>query len=117
MQEVADWLSSLPGVTGVSPATLTIGKQTWQGAVYTQFGRRWYYLVGELPKSTPKTCYRFNGDSRDWYVACYMQRFASLDEFQKRYHPFGNHWCLFAWDAPGKIDDYETPYRRQEVAA
>ncbi len=120
MQEVADWLGSLPGVTDASPVTLTICGERWPGAVYMKDGSWKYYLVGELPKSVrgPKTCYQFNGDDRDWYISGYLQDAEHLQECQKQYNPFGNHWVLMPWDVPGKIDDYEErPYQRFRVSA
>jgi len=115
-EQIAEWLRSLEGTTDVEPVILTIGMQTWFGAVYTQRGKQHYYLVGFRPHQRgPKTCYRFAGDDRDWYVACYMNNYNDLPPVPKSYHPFGNNWMMMAWDAPGSIDNGEKPYRRMKV--
>lgn len=115
---VVDWLHTCEGVTEVNAVTLAIGNETWEGARYKQRGEYHYYLLGKLPKwygKGRKTCCRFGEDGRDWYVAGYMQKADELAEHQKKYHPFGNHWMLMAWNAPGKIDDHENMYRRLPV--
>ena len=105
--KVAEWLESLEDVTEVEPVTLTIGTQTWEGAVYTLRGQRSYYLAGDLPKSYAgqRTCYRLPGDDRDWYVACYMEADRLTPEF-KQHHSFGANWMMRCWTVSGKIDDY-----------
>jgi hypothetical protein len=115
-EQVAEWLRSLQSITVVEPITLTIGKQTWEGAVYTQGGQRRYYLVGELPKTWRKVCFRFGDSQLDWFVSGYLQD-PGLITRHKQYHPFGNNWMLKAWDIPDRpestIDDHEPiPYKR-----
>jgi len=114
--KVATWLRSLPGVTNVEPATVTIGKQTWDGARYTQYDRRHFYLVGDLPKSFlrgPNTSYQLPEDARDWYVACYMAEFDDLEDRFKVFHPFGNHWIMMP--AFAIHDGHDQTYRRMKA--
>jgi hypothetical protein len=121
-EQVAEWLRSLDTISEVEPVTLTIGKESWEGAVYTQRGRRRYYLVGELPKHygrSPKSCYRFPETSDDWYVACFLDNYAHIEEVKKHHHPFGNNWIMMRWDVGDLEIDHHRPksgkYRRREV--
>jgi len=117
--QVAAWLESLDTITDVEPASLTIGAETWEGAVYTQNGTRRYYMVGPLPASFThdrRVCYLFDGDDRVWYIAGFMDDFTRLKDFQKECHPFGVHWILKAWEAPERIDAGRKPYRRLEIS-
>ena len=123
-EQIAEWVRNLgsDNVRDVEPITLTIGKQSWEGAVYTLRGRRWFYLHGELPKSYgpgPKTCYRFPEDDTDWFIAGYMDNYDNLNDFQQAFYPFGNHWTMKAWSVGDmEIDRHRSKdqkYRRVEV--
>ena len=46
-EQVAKWLRNALGVTDVSPVTVTLGKQTWKGAIYTRHNERRYYLISK----------------------------------------------------------------------
>jgi len=47
--EVKAWLESFD-YEGVEPVTVTIGKQSWDGARYIQEGQPRIYLLGKLPE-------------------------------------------------------------------
>lgn len=113
---VALWLTDLGHEA--QAVRLTIGNQTWEGAVYTNLKLDQdprYYLVGKLPKSygRDKACYTLEGDEADWYVICYMQDAKHLAERFRQYHPFGNSFSLGRWTSDGKIDEYESGTRRR----
>lgn len=112
MSEIAKWLCQQNGVTDVTPATVTIGTQTWNGAFFTQRGRQGCYLVGALPKSfiKHKAYYRMPDDDRDWYVGLYY------DGYDKnQYHPFGANCILMPWTSPTRIDEYERTRDRMQA--
>lgn len=137
--QVAEWLDSLPNVTGVRPCVVTLGKEKFEGASYVsrlQYSasmdvvrrgerkegeacyRRNIYLVGSLPRDKKrglKVCFPYEG--QDWYVTCYYQGSdnPAEEERVKEYHPFGHTFVLGPWDVPdgSAIDDGERkPYRR-----
>jgi len=115
---VVEWLEGFDTTSNVAPVTLTIGKATWQGAVYTEAGRVSYYLIGDRPAShrRARVCYRLPDDERDWFIACYIDDFTNLTESQNTYHPFGNNWVMKCWDCDGSIDEYaEKPYKRMKA--
>lgn len=78
MSEIVEWLRSCSGVISARPVKVTIGKQTWEGALYVvqktyqpteravtegrvkageEYTEPRLYLLGELPKTRKKTCY------------------------------------------------------------
>ena len=111
-EQVAEWLRTIFGVSDVSPVTLTIGKQSWEGALYKQDDAWGYYLVGDPPRHT-KTCYQFTENGRDWYLSAYQTDPVYLSEC-KEFHPFGKNWMMRAWTCKTKIDAH-TEYRRMVV--
>ena len=114
-EQVAEWLRTLPGTSDASPVTLTIGNQSWEGAIYKQRGKWGYYLVGDHPRHT-NTCYRFTENGHDWYVSSYLVDPVHLSEERKTFHPFGKNWMMQAWACKSEIDAH-TEYRRMEVVA
>jgi len=134
MNALKVWLEQC-GAHDVRPCTVTIGKATYHGAHYRETldiprntpaharGERKYtteklYLLGDLPaayKRSSKTCFRFIGDSRDWYVACHSTPEVVNDDRFKPYHPLGVSVMLCPWAVPDglAIDHYEPkPYAR-----
>lgn len=136
--QVTRWLEALPHIINAKPVTVRIGRETFEGAEYEAVGRyessmtgvqsgehkageeytnRYIYLVGTLPasyRSRKATCYNFAGDSRDWYVCCYMDA-ANLKPQFVPFHPFGQTFMLAPWEVPDgtAIDRYESkPYTR-----
>lgn len=109
----AEWLTSLGHNS--KPILVTIGNQTWPGASYELNGEVAYYLTGPLPKGWKNgVCFRFEGDKRDWFVACYSTLHAV--QLHPEYHPYGISFVLKPWDAPGKIDEFEVrPYVRVQA--
>lgn len=61
------------------------------------------YVVGWRPIHSKRTYYRFEGDARDWYVACH-----TADEGIKPEHaehnPFGEHFVIMPWASDQPID-------------
>jgi len=107
--KVSEWLLSL-GHDNVSDIEVTIRNEKYIGARYTSKHHGDYeflYLLGTLPKCyirQRKTVFRFDYDSRDWYVACYWQQ----DQLS-RFHPFGKTFMISPWSVPDRtrIDQYE----------
>lgn len=112
-EQVAEWLRTLPGTSDVSPITLTIDEQTWEGAAYTQGGKKGLYLIGDRPRHT-NTCFRFTGDGTDWYMSAYLANPVYLSKRRKKFHPFGKNWMMRPWTCKTKIDAH-TKYHRQDV--
>jgi hypothetical protein len=122
MEKLVAYLSALPNCSGVKPVKVSLGRATYEGAQYvdSNFGTTpRLYLIGDLPKSylrRRKTCYTFEGDSRDWYIAGYMTADRMTEKFAP-YHPCGANVLLCAWDSPqGSIDSHEEK-RYTRVAA
>ena len=66
------------------------------------------YLLGDLPPCylrRRKTAFTFPRDPRDWYICAFMppERFGTLEDQFKPFHPFGPHFLLTAL----RIDHYE----------
>ena len=133
-KQVSDWLAALSGVFESTPLTVQIGKTSFPAARYKQrlsilenspawlrgereYVREMIYCVGERPacyRRSSKTCFRFIGDSRDWYLASYVPRDANDSRFSE-YHPFGEGFQLAPWNVPDgtAIDHHEPkPYAR-----
>lgn len=134
------WLSALPHVERVRTSSVTLAKVTYYAAAHywqtgtTPEGSRAYsegqreyiremvYVVGALPRSylRGRAVYRFPGDARDWYVACYagivknrIQEPADVNE----YHPFGQCFMLAPWDIAGSTVDDGEKVRRERLSA
>lgn len=112
--QVAEWLHTIPGTSDVSPFTLTIGDQSWEGASYKQGGKQGYYLVGDRPRHT-NTCYQFTEMGPDWYVSAYLVDNVNLSKERKKFHPFGKNWMLGEWTCKTEIDAH-TKYKRMLVS-
>ena len=121
---LCEYLTSLDCVD-VAPIRLKIGKTTYEGARYRQNDetRERIYLLGELPREKIRreaTCFRFENDSRDWYVACYMPK-ENFKPENARFHPFGINFMLMPWDISEPIDRYNywrgehKPYTRVAI--
>lgn len=131
MSQVSDYLVSLPHVKNVSACRVTIGKQAWEGARYTQvhkytsdmqgvqdgrfkagdeYERVAIYLIGKRP-DLKRHCFPFDG--HDWYIACHTDPSKPIAPEHQQYHPFGHSFVLMPWDLPNSIDQYEPkPYHR-----
>lgn len=117
----AEWLNSLDKVEHAEDVTLTVGAETWQAAVYMESGGRWrIYAIGAMPKArrrSPKVCFRFQHDDRDWYVTCFLEDATRLKPQQLDFHPFRENFILGPWDhTDHRIDEFESPYTRLEAA-
>ncbi len=133
--QIGDWLAGLGGVFDVVPMTVQIGKTCYPAARYQQTckvpensqawlrGEREYvrdmiYCVGARPacyRRSDKTCFRFIGDSRDWYIASYVLDDVASNPQYSEYHPFGEAFQLAPWAVMDgtAIDHYEPkPYAR-----
>lgn len=136
-KNVSDYLASLPGVSDVKPVTVTIGRETFSGARYTDtrhytagmmavqrgerkdgepYTREWLYLLGDLPKPyqrSTRVAFTMADDKREWYVASYHD---GRDAPAKP--PFTPCFQLAPWEDNKPIDYQETiggwrkPYRR-----
>ena len=116
--EVKEWLESFD-YEGVEPVTVTIGKQTWEGARYAQDGQPRIYLVGKLPKgyknSQDKVVY-YNVGDQDYYVICYMQEYDDMEDHFKAYPPFGDNFVI-ALSLGGCSESVIPSERRKMVIA
>jgi hypothetical protein len=137
--KLAQWLANLPNVSEVKPCVVTIAGASYSAAHYRQNisispgcpayerGERWhereaFYIVGMLPKAycrSTKVAFTMPGDARDWYIGCYaglLYQHHQRAQETNEYHPFGNSFILFPWDANEAIDHYEMkPYRRVAI--
>lgn len=133
---VADYLMTLPGMLAATPCRVTIGKESFPAARYTQRlpiapgcpayarGEREHvitsiYVAGMVPnqyKRTSHLAFTIEGDSRDWYIACYAGAIIKRRQNTQApapYHPFGNSFVLKPWDLAERIDHFERkPYAR-----
>jgi hypothetical protein len=127
-QDVADYLNRLDPKHEATPKTLTLGKETYQGADYTNqvSQERTFYLLGETPKPYRTNHAVFERDGQTWYVgggytphlckpwgkADFVNRFTGSDI--RQYHPFGFWFHLSRWptETHGPIDQHEKPRRR-----
>ena len=110
------WFANL-GCKNVTPVTVKIKGTVYKGMKYTDHrfnnvGIERVYLLGDLPtcyKRKAKTTFTFPGDPRDWYICAYMppERFATLEDQFKPFHPFGPHFLLTAWTHNERLDHYE----------
>jgi hypothetical protein len=108
----AEWLDQQENICGSLNVTLFAMGKTWEAAVYTICDQGHddpcIYVLGEMPKRATKLCFRFEGDDRDWFVATYYQdNPVTLEDHQKKYHPFGKTWILHPWNIQEPIDHYE----------
>jgi len=135
---VVAYLASLGHLSNIKPVSVTISGVTYEGAEYDRtntytaemdgvrrgqfkagdtYTDHAIYLVGALPAyrlRSNKTCFTFEGDARDWYIASYMKA-ENLSPQNAEFHPFGVTFMLMPWDLPSgeKIDHYEEkPYVR-----
>jgi hypothetical protein len=114
-EKIVQWLQRMD-YTHVMPVTLVIDEKQYEGAAYTQGKERHFYLAGNRPQPVVETCYRFEGNQRDWYVASYLDNYDGLTPSQQEFHPVGNNWVLVAWDHLPAIDIHATePYQRVKV--
>jgi len=113
-ERVKAYLESV-GAKAVQAVNVTIGDETWEGARYHQDGER-FYLIGKLPKGwkdTGSSKVYFTLDSKEYYIAAYLQDFDRLNKGPRKYHPFGNNWIMYLWEHD---DTYrETPCKRQKM--
>lgn len=139
MTDPTQWLSGLPGCHDVKALTVTINKEGFVAAYYKQdlvapdncrkpgrYTREAVYCLGLLPKMyrrTPCLAFTLNGDTRDWYIACYYPAFRHgkpeplKPEFAHA-HPFGPSFILMPWDLNdgSKIDTgMPDPYTRLPI--
>ena len=125
-RQVAKWLKSIHRTQSVRPCVVTIGTDSYEGAMYECVGefvanqdaivrgernvgdvyiQRSLYLVGVVPKvvrQRRRTCFTFEG--QDWYLAAHSGPSTKT--------PFGPFIIVSPWTCPGKIDDGQRPYRR-----
>jgi hypothetical protein len=116
--QVAKWLKSIHRTQSIRPCLVTIGTDTYEGAMYECVGeyianmdaivrgernvgdvyiQRSMYLVGDVPavvKERRRTCFTFEG--QDWFLASHSGP--------------GPHTFIIVAPATGKLDD--RPYRR-----
>lgn len=124
MTRIPEWLSKLSNIRDVQEACVTIRGTTYDGVSYRDDnhgdGER-LLLIGELPscyRRSARTTFRFEGDERDWYVACYWNLEAAAHAGRplvNEYHPSGATFMLCPWQIPSgeAIDCWdERPYAR-----
>jgi hypothetical protein len=116
---LAQWLDQQGNISDSLNVTLTIRGIEYKGAVYTVTGDGpddpCIYILGEMPKQVEKIAFRFDGDTRDWYVASHFQE-NQVKPGHSQYHPFGKSWILHPWNSDEPIDHYENkPLPRVKV--
>lgn len=136
-RKVAEWLASLSGANGIAysdivPVEVTIANKVYCGCRYTvtYSDKRKdvrYYIIGDLPELYKKrqnnTCFRFEKDGSDWYIAGFFNKQwmskngYPVDPEKEKYHPFGEWWGLHEWSHQGSaIDDGERfRYKRHPI--
>ena len=123
MSTLTDWLVKDCKAFDVRPLRLTIGRATYEAAAYKRtvtppagahnpapYVDEAIYVIGRLPSAYRRrknTTFRFEGDARDWFVACYMSKDRLAPEFAP-FHPFGETFILAPWEVPSgdPIDKY-----------
>ena len=128
--QVAKWLKSIHRTQSIRPCVVTIGTDTYEGAMYECVGeyipnmdaivrgerkagdvyiQRSIYLVGNVPKvvrQRRRTCFTFEG--QDWFLAAHSD--SGIKPAERR--PFGPFIIIDPWTASSKIDDGQRPYQR-----
>jgi hypothetical protein len=123
--QVAKWLKSIHRTQSIRPCLVTIGTDTYEGAMYECVGeyianmdaivrgernvgdvyiQRSIYLVGDVPtvvKERRRTCFTFEG--QDWFLASHSGPGTNT--------PFGPFIIIDPWTVSSKIDG-DRPYRR-----
>jgi len=109
--KLRNWLESKCEANVTHIGMLTIDGISYEAAKYLDHNNETsIYVIGDRPKCIyrrHKTVFNFEDDTRDWYVAAYVEpeRFAAWinanpkAEYAK-YHPFGAHFILKAWQVP-----------------
>lgn len=133
MSKLTETLEGI-GCFKVEAAELRIGRTTHEAAFYRQVvlplpGARnqepheveAVYVLGEIPAAYARdrrTCFRLDGDDRDWYVTTWADaKVVSNPEFAQS-HPLGVWFQLRPWDTTDgtTIDMREPkPYQRIQV--
>jgi len=135
MSALAEWLVKDCKAFDVRPLRLTIGRATYEAAAYKRtvtppagsrnlepYVDEAIYAIGRLPSAyrrRKRTVFRFQGDVREWFIACHMPK-ENLTSENAPYHPFGETFILAPWEVPGgeSIDKYSywggeiKPYTR-----
>ncbi len=98
--KVAQWLWARTTVLAASPVIVTISKQQFAGARYSEECEgvvlECLYLLGELPPlfRRGRVCFRTsNSEERDWHITAWYRRIAPGVEYDQ-VHPFGSHIIL-----------------------
>jgi hypothetical protein len=147
-QDVANYLLSdeiKVRIIEVEPVIVTLDGQTYQAARYKsireytrdmdavtrghkkagdEYQQEHIYALGRRPVfKRSKVCFVFEGDVRDWFVACYHEGGGAYDEYfgPGSYvpppPPLGKFFMLMPWDVPNcKIDTYE-PYQYKRITS
>ena len=125
-KQVAKWLKSIRRTQSVRPCVVTIGRDTYEGAMYECVGeyianmdaiirgernvgdvyiQRTLYLVGNVPtvvRQRRRTCFTFQG--QDWFLASHS------DPNTKA--PFGAFITISPWTSTSRIDEGQQAYQR-----
>lgn len=116
MTALVDYLA-LCGLTA-HDVRVKIDRSIYNAAEYKDNGQDVLLVVGGLPSSKRrrnKTVYRFPGDTRDWYVACYATPKCLQLEYAA-FHPMGITFQLRPWDHKESIDHFDThKYTRRQA--
>ena len=109
MTSISGWLRTLDNVSDVARVSVTIKGTAYEGASYRDAhhgdGER-LLIAGELPacyRRSSRVVFRFDGDARDWYVACYWNAEAAARAGRplvNEYHPVGANFMLCPWQVP-----------------
>jgi hypothetical protein len=134
---VARYLESLPHIGNVHPVRVTIGEESFLGAIYTSqhadqsTPSRRLYLLGETPAVWRKAGRTRQGESRliftfedqDWYAGggytpFLLKPFKRPADFPaeiRQYHPFGHYFDISMWPTNqiGRIDKYDDKPRKR----
>ena len=136
-EQLKRWLEEC-GMQDVQPVEVLIDGTAYTGAIYTNphhGNQSMMYVIGDHPLLYKKgrkpylkrrVCFTIDGDTRDWYIACYFHPglvqtyFKQTVQAKPEHQPFGNNFIMSAWDIPGKpddkIDSYEPkPYERRRI--
>lgn len=113
-EKIVEWLQRM-SFHHVMPVVLLIEGDQYEGAAYTQWGSRRFYLAGDRPQRGFETCYVFENNSCDWHIAAYMDRYDELMPRQQKFHPVGNNWILQAELSNGVSEHVHDPYHRLKV--